>query len=551
MDFENLHFDEKFEEDKTDCHESLQTKEDKTLHQETTDEALAVSGAEHKNMAEQIDEEQSDNGGEEEDFKGAGISLASMDKTQEEDNKSSDSETEEESADSGEGDEEGDMRTGEMPGGLLMSVYCSDEFCYDNKEDRVFAEGQPPALEGTEVQNEEQGENTDEVSNFGQIPERDNEMMIQGEETDEDEQDMEEETQEDSSDSEGLKTEQENILPRCFEQEVESPYKDEPVEDGLEGTEALEQNLQDLIAAADDEEYVEKMKDFLGEEHQEAGESFADYPSDLSSCECVEHAEQNQQNEYKTDTLSCQESAATDCQWMGIKKDTNEEEDEYLYSRDLQMDADMFMGLDMATEGNGKTEIEIIKYGCDEGEEESESDSYSSSDDERVYSDNMCLEDLGSYRKLEGSQEPHSESGAACPDDHHLTNRVTVGDLNINWDFDFFKTDTLLCEDLLTTEDVVDKVETSPSDVSHAEDINSYSVVQREDTKTTSLSYQGSLDDGFFFNTEPEASRMSELGHVGDDEYEVERNWEQEQERIKAFFKFYDDSDEENWRGGE
>ncbi|XP_061843780.1 uncharacterized protein [Nerophis lumbriciformis] len=45
----------------------------------------------------------------------------------------------------------------------------------------------------------------------------------------------------------------------------------------------VKENVEELIAD------VHEMKDFSGEEHQEAGESYADYPSDFSSCEYVEH----------------------------------------------------------------------------------------------------------------------------------------------------------------------------------------------------------------------------------------------------------------------
>ncbi|XP_061759974.1 uncharacterized protein LOC133554812 isoform X2 [Nerophis ophidion] len=45
----------------------------------------------------------------------------------------------------------------------------------------------------------------------------------------------------------------------------------------------VKENVEELIVD------VHKMKDFSGEEHQEAGESYADYPSDFSSCEYVDH----------------------------------------------------------------------------------------------------------------------------------------------------------------------------------------------------------------------------------------------------------------------
>lgn len=559
LDFENLNSD-KFEEDKTDIsQENLPTKEEGALHQEASGEATILSNMENKDiyMAENVEEEPTDDENNEEDFQGVGISVTSMDKTPQEDFTSSDTESEEESSDSG--DEEEDMGTGEKPGDLLMSVHCSNEFCNDNKEDKIFAEGQPLALEGTEtpqVRNEEQGESEkdEEVSYFGQVPGHTKEIMIKGEGTEGDEQEREVETQEDSSDSEceHMKIkEEEEVIALCSEQEVESPYR---VEASLEFSEITVQNLQDLIEEVDTEEHVEKMKDFSGEEHQEAGESFADYPSDFSSCEYVEGEGQNRENDYKSNTLPCLEGAGTDITWSGREEDTDQVGEGYLYSRDLEMDADRVMNL----EENGKTKIENIEYGCDDEDLAAESDSYSSSDDDvqvrrdDELSENMRLQDLENYKKLEDTQL-YSESGAAfsrlsVSDDHHL-NQVNIADFHINWDFNFT---SLLCEDLLTTEDT-DTVETQPTDMRRhpAEDINSYSVVQREDSKTTSMSYQGSLDDSFFFNTELEASRVSELGQLGDDEYEEERNWEQEKERIEAFYKFYNDDIEENGREGE
>lgn len=550
FDFENLISEDKFEEHKTDnSQENLLAKEDRALHQEAAGETTVLS-----NMAKNVDEEQTDDKNDEEDFQGVGISVMSMDKTPQEDFTSSDSQSEEESSDSGEGAE--NLGIEEEQGDLLMSVHCSDEVCYDNKEDKGFAEGQTLALEGTEspqAGNQEQGEieSDEEMSYFGRVPEHANETMIKGDGTEADEEDREDETQEDSSDSECEHTEQEeNVLALCSEQMVESPYK---MEASSEFLEMSEQNPQDLIADVDTEQCAEKMKDFSGDEHQEAGESFADYPSDFSSCEYVEGGGQNCKSDNKSNTRPCLERAVTDMTWMGGEDDSGEEGDRYLYSRDLEMDADRLMNLDVASEDNGKTKIEIIEYGCDAEGQAADSDSYSSSDDEvqvrrdNEFSHNMC-QDLEDYKKVEDTQL-YSESHAAfsrssISDSHHTTNQAA--DFNINRDFDFqLRTDTFLYEEV--------EVETLYSDVtqSPAEDVNSYSVVQREDSKTASMSYQGCLDDGFFFNTDLEASEVSELGQLGDDEYEEERNWEQEQERIKAFYKFYDDSDEENGREGE
>ncbi|XP_039656768.1 uncharacterized protein si:dkey-183p4.10 isoform X6 [Perca fluviatilis] len=302
------------------------------------------------------------------------------------------------------------------------------------------------------------------------------------------------------------------------------------------------------------------MKDFSGDEHQDAGESFADYPSDLSSCEYVEDGAKNQESNHQSNALACAfesgsiakqntclERAVTHATGMGKAEDTDEEGDGYLYSRDLEGDADEFRSLDVAA---GEKEIvenvlgDAAVTGVDDGGETGESDSYISSDDEdqEKRSNEEIIDSIQDLESNKQRVETRGGSSAAFPDDDD-DNRVNPADFNINWNLDVLTTDTLRSEDLLTTEDT-DKAETPPLVTQRPpEDVNSYST-------TTSPSNQGSLDDSFFFNNEPEASRLYELGQLGDDEYEEERNWEQEQERIKAFYEFYDDSDGENEREG-
>ncbi|KAE8293362.1 hypothetical protein D5F01_LYC08473 [Larimichthys crocea] len=272
------------------------------------------------------------------------------------------------------------------------------------------------------------------------------------------------------------------------------------------------------------------MKDFSGEEHQEAGESFADYPSDFSSYEDVEDGGKNKKSDHQSTAKqdAWLERAVTNITWMRRDEETAEEGDEYLYSIDLEVDADKFRGLDVATEEKDREKTEFVKAGLayavvtgsDDGEETSESDSYSSDDDDEVQVkrsdeelvENMCQQDLESNKQLEGL---HGGSSAAfalwsTSDDY---NRA---DFNINWN-------NLLSEDLLTTEDT-DRAETLFSDLT-----------LRPRRSRQHLLY---------------ASGSSELGQLGDDEYEDERNWEQEKERIKAFYEFYDDSEGENDREG-
>ncbi|XP_073326571.1 uncharacterized protein [Pagrus major] len=521
LEYENLNLDENLEEDKLGLsHENLPTKEDEALQQEASAQTAVLSSMETKDtyMSKNVDDEQSG----EEDFQGGGFKIP------EEDYTSSDGDSEQEGSVSGEDEE--DTGTGEKPGESLKSVHCGAKFCNGNKEDRIFAEGQPLAPEGaehTQVRNEEQGESEsdEEVSYFERVPERGSEMMTKGDGIEEDEPEREEEKEEDSSDSEceGMKIEQEdNVL----EQEIENPYGDAPTKASLEFPEISDQNLQDLIAEVDSEEFVEKMKDFSGEEHQEAGESFADYPSDFSSYECLEDGGKNQDSDHQS---------------IVKQEDTDEEGgDEYLYSVDLEVDADRF---------RGKTEIVEYTLRCDDA---GESDSYSSSEEDEVQVktsddeplENMCLQDLENNKQLEDGDISDVFARWSTAEDST--------DFNINWNLDMSTTDTLLSEELLTTEDS-DKAETLLSHVTQRpaeEEENTYASVRREDAKATSPSNQGSLDDGFFFNTELEASGISELGQLGDDEYEEERNWEQEQERIKAFYEFYDDSDGENGREG-
>lgn len=579
LDFEDLNFADKFEEDKTDIfQQNLPTKEDVPLHQEATGQTAVLSSKENKDiyMAENVGKEQSDDENHEEDFESAGV--MGMDITPEEDYTSSDGDSEQDGSVSGEGEEgeEEDTGTEEEPGDLLMSICCGNELCNGNKEDRIFDEGQPLAPEGAEnpqVRNEEQGEreSDEEVCYSERVPERGSEMTMKGDGIEVDEQEREEEKQADSSDSEceGMK---------IFELEADHPSRDGPAKAGLEFPEISKQSQQDLIAEFDSGEYEDKMMDFSGEEHQEAGESFADYPSDFSSCEYVEDGGKNQESKDQLNSLACTsdsrsvamwntclERAVAGVTWTGRAGDTDEEGDEYLYSRDLEVDADRFRSLRVATGEKGRGEIDIVERvlgdavltGSDDGGETGESDSYSSSEDE-VQVKGSDEDHLNSYDHIENNKQPketqfHGGSSAAFArwsksDDY---NRTDTADFNINWNLDVLTADTHLFEDLLTTEDT-DEAETPLSDVTWrpAEDVNSYSAVKRGDAKTTSPSNQGSLDDSFFFTTEIEASGTTELGQLGDDEDEEERNWEQEQERINAFFKFYDDSDGEIGREG-
>ncbi|KAF3860334.1 hypothetical protein F7725_000589 [Dissostichus mawsoni] len=510
LDFENIHFEDKCEEDETDiCAENVLAKEDEALQQEATGQTAVLSCMETQDIRTEVVEKQYDDISDNEDFEGAGV--RSSVKILEEVYTSSESEQEGSVSGQYEVAEAEDMGTGAQPESFFRSVSCSDEFCVGNKEDRVFAEGQPLALEGAEnpqVRKEEQGEGEgdEEVSYFERVPERSNEMMLRGDGIrEEDEQEKEEDLCD--SECEGMKIEQEE------------------------------------------------------NEHQDAGESFADYPSDFSSCEYVGDEGKRQES----NALACASDSETtekqntglekyvtdlisDLTCMGKDEDTEEEGGRYQYSRDSEVYE--CRRLDVAT---GEKEVEENVWvdaavaEVDDGGETGENDSYTSSDDyvqEKRNDEELFvitpLQEPESNKKLEDTQDGDS---AASYDEYK---REEAADFSINWNLDVLTAH--LSEDLLTTEDI-DEVKTPLSDVTQrpaAEDVHSYSVVQRGDTKqTTSPSNSGSLDDDFFFNTE--AYEITELGQLGEDESEEERNWD-EQERIRAFYEYYDDSDEETRR---
>ncbi|XP_020487888.2 enolase-phosphatase E1 isoform X1 [Labrus bergylta] len=552
LDFENLNFTE---EDNSDISaENLQTKEDNTLHQEATSQTTFLLSMESAdvNMTENDDKDQSD----EEDFQVEGV--MSLEKTLAEDCTSSEGDSERAGSVSEEDEENEEEDIGE-PGDLMMLV-CSS----GNKEDRIFAEGQPLAPQGaenTQDRNEEQGD--EEVSYFERVPERGGEIGIKGDESEDDEREIENAKQVDTCDSkcEGMKFEQEEEQVQFYKRDAENPARDDHdnEEACLEFPEITVQNQQALLAEVESKECWEKVEDFSGEEHQEAGETFADYPSDLSSCEYVEENQGSYHQQDGSSSVANQdaflERARTDSTCMGRGEDTYEEGEEHLYSRNLEEDDGKFMYVASGEKERGELEIPKNMLGIDEGETD-ESDSSSSSLDE--YKEKWTYEEHDIYTVNAGLREnnkEHEETQIPSGDRTAFarwdtSNDYHRADLDMNWNLDELRPRTLQSEDLLTTEDA-DIAETLLSDLTGPQDVNNYLAVQREEAKNTSSSSQGSLDDGFFFTTDLiKPYEVIEPGQQVDDEYEEDRNWDQEQERIKAFFKFYDDSDREEGREG-
>ncbi|KAM8862181.1 LOW QUALITY PROTEIN: uncharacterized protein AB9W97_017706 [Spinachia spinachia] len=545
LDFENFNFEENFKEDKRDiAQDNLLTGEDRAVQQEATGQTAVLSNMETKNVnIAKKDNEKSEDG----DFEGA--EFISRDKTLQEDYTSSDGEIEE--VDS-EDDEEDNMGPGGQPGDLLRWLSCSEEFRDGDQEDMFCIKGQtlPPEGAGNPPVRIEEGD--EEVSHFEKVPKRGNEMMIRSEGIKKDAQDREKEDGPCDYEQEGMRIGQEEAdLALCGEHKLESPGGDGTAKDTSVFPEISVQNLLDLTAEVDSETFRENIYIFSGEEHQEAGESFADYPSDFSSCEYVEDGARNQDRKHQSEALACAsgssivqqstflEGSVTDGMQTGRAQDSDEERYRNLHSRNLEREANEFSSVDVANGEKGMVEnmsANTSVPGLVDGSATRGSESYTSSDDEEEeMSDEeffiMCLQDVKSKKHLE---ETRGCSTASFSDYH---DRVDPADFNIH-----------LNPDMLTTEDK-DEADTPLSDGTLLK-VATYSVVQEVDAKTTQSSKQGSLNDNFVFNTEPEASGTTETEQLGDDESEDERNWQQEQQRIKSFYEFYNDSDGENERGG-
>lgn len=297
LNFENVYFEE---ETSTIFSENAPTKEKESLHQE----APAFCYGEVTNTAEEAEEEQPDEAA----FQAEGV--VNTGGSQE----GRDASSWQDSAQKGE-DEEDEGEEVE-PGKRLLLAYTGDEHS-SSQGDGARPSGEsrpltPEEDENTPVRNKEPGETeSDEISYFQRVPEQDSrterteedqlethgsesEALKHEEEEEEEEEEQEEDEYDDGNNHEGEEEDEDEALTSYCQREVENPHWDEAAGDILDFLELKVQHVQDLLA--DDEEPVEKMKDFSGEDHQEAGESFAEYPSDFSSCEYIEREERDEES---------------------------------------------------------------------------------------------------------------------------------------------------------------------------------------------------------------------------------------------------------------
>lgn len=516
------------------------TESDEAQLQEASTGGAALLGpsADALNTDENSYEEQIDDENNDEDI--GGVSCGS--ETSEDDDCSG-SDGEQKVLCSGKDEEEGDGSSKEEDDTLMSTrssdvpVLKKDDGILDDEDAEILQD--PDELKVSskmheEVDSDEEGDGC-----------RD-EIIVRRSESEEDEQEREEDSSE--SDYEGMKIEGENVV---FE-DREKPHTVHPEDSSLEFPSISSQNLQDLISEVDGEIYEEKMSDFTGEEHQEAGESFAEYPSDFSSGEYGKNPVNVQSASPCQREEECLERAVTESQWtQGSEKAGWGKDEDFLSSRDIEMNTVETMN----TEEDVRKSEHLLSVTCFDDEKKiSISESCRSSDDEEpprrsgdVFSEKSRAHFLEDDTKLENIKF----HGGSSTDDRNIGHDKYDPAEFLRSGLDVLETNTFLSEYLLTADDT-DGTESTPLDINQCpdEDVNCYSVLQREDTKPTGPFTQGSIDDSFFFNGKPD--NFTEDGQEEEeDEYEERRNFEQMKQRIEAFKKFYDNSDDENEREGQ
>ncbi|XP_054905348.1 uncharacterized protein LOC129372241 isoform X2 [Poeciliopsis prolifica] len=534
LDFESLCFDEKSEEEQN---KNPVTENNEARLQEASAEGAASLQGPNADAPNSDDKEQTDEENDEEGLNGARFSS----ETPEDDECSSSDEEERSYFCSGRGGEE-EAEGPEEEDDRLKSIYETVHGILEDEDSEILED-----VDELQVSNKLQEEvHSDE--------EEDGCRNANAVESPESEEEQEVEPDSSESDDEGVKTE---------EEEKEEPSAVDPADFGLEFSCISLQNLEDLISEVDGEVYREKMSDFTGEEHQEAGESFADYPSDFSSGEYGRNAAAARSASPRPREEAGLERAGTESVWShGSEEAGSGKEEEFLFSRDIEVNVEkMMMSLDEAAgdEVQRKTEHLLSGTSFDDEEKTSESDSYSSSEDEEplrrssdVFSDKSrtrVLEDDTNLENIKSLGASGSDDGSFVRDRHDPAEFLTSG-------FGELETKTFLYEFFLSGEDT-DGTESPNSGRNQCpdQDVNRYSVVEKKNSIPASPFVQGSIDDSFFFNTEPndftddgqqEEEEEEQEEEEEEDEYEERRNFEQMKQRIEAFKKFYDNCDDEN-----
>ncbi|CAL8368315.1 unnamed protein product [Lota lota] len=486
-----------------------------------------------------------------------------------------------------------------------------DELWDGYNEDRV-ATGQPLAPDDSKVRNEMElgGSESDEDMGYFQKGPRDESWMnTKGNFLPEEERERANERGAESDDSMYKDKEKEakkvNLLTLLSPREDGGQCRDEdvlhfPIRD-------LVQSLGELVSEDDTVEGTsDKVKDFTGDDHQEAGETFAEFPPDISSW--GEDEAIAEESKYNLDAVL---SASSEISYLDRETDptllgtvnSNNKEDQDLCPGWTETAIDAKRRAFTAGETDNKCKSKTLPYAqrtvlpcwsdvgdeigacledADHTQDEAELNgatnatcSLSDKDLHNFYDYTCASESIfdvrppmihifsnsdddiqanktdGEYKRDDLSE--HESVPAISPpplQKHHVEMRTIYEDssltkIDTTWESPTGSEDNmwanmpLFSQDSTLNTDDEDK-QNSQSSLETAESAE----VQGDIHPITLLSNQGSVDDDFFFTHEDEASGIAELCHYGD-EYEDKGNWEEEQERIQAFYEFYNDSNGE------
>ena len=515
-----------------------------------------------------------------------------------------------------------EQQEAEEPEDGLASMHRSHKLWDSFKEDRV-ATGQPLAPDGSKVRNEvELGwrESDEDMGYFQKGPQDESWMNTQGNFHPEEKRERANDCGAESDDSMYKDKEEEakkaNFLTMLSPREDGGPCRDEdvlnfPIRD-------LVQSLGELVSGDDAVEGTsDKVKDFTGDDHQEAGETFAVFPPDISSW-----GEDEATDEVRKCNLDAVLPAQSEISYLDRETELtlldtgnidNKDQDlvpgwtetavdakctafpvgatdkskplPYAQRTVLPCWSDVGEEIDACPENADHTQDEAALHGVPNTCSPSDKDLHNFYDytcaTESIVDGRppmihiICNSDDdiqanktdGEYKR--GDLSRHESAPAISPpplQKHHVEKRPVYEDPSPTKIYTTRESpsdgeDNMWAnmpgfsqESMLNTEDGDKRNSESSLETAESAKVVSkdpFNTDLQGDTRPSALlSNQGSVDDGFFFTHEDEASGIAELGNDGD-EYEDNRNWEEEQERIQAFYKFYNESNGEMDQEGE
>lgn len=390
------------------------------------------------------------------------------------------------------------------PGSWSVVVHSDKTFWEEDQEDvgLTITEGQALTLEGTEhpqVRNEQQGEfQNNDVTYFGRVSAHGGVKMTEDEyeglKKVKNQSEEDDKKKKSDSDHEGLSSFTEH------HQEVEQDINKLTKNVALDAEDKDEDRFSVRVSKASDlampnmddvsvfdgfvrENTEEKIKDFLGEDHQEAGESLADYLSEFSFSGYVEDGGPRVENNEDRMSLGPSENVFLESIIPEMKLMENSEES------DEVEDLDMYMartGMDVAVR-------EVVKA--------------------QKVEEREGLNEAGNVRGDVG----RSSGGEVVTQDLPNSMYNTV-----------FVKPTVTC---LPAEQFCAEVQQTGR-------------LEKGIHTSIGTNKFGTVDDSFMFGNQSPDWGITE--EKEDEDEEAGRNWEQGEERIKAFYRFYNDEEQEN-----